>query len=175
MSSKVDCIAFHEAGHAVAHILTGIPFKFVSIKEDKEKDEFGYRSLGQVANENPMTPEEWEKHSIMDPVEFNIFFKDDFTKLARLVAEAIYLCRFNYKAAKNDFRQWVGTSLNQLPEKLNSRYIDFMLEYTFQVLQNKTNWSNITAVALALVDEETLRYQRVLEVIEQNKINPVLK
>jgi hypothetical protein len=126
-----------------------------------------------VANENPMTPEEWEKHSIMDPVEFNIFFKDDFTKLARLVAEAIYRCRFNYKAAKNDFRQWVGTSLNQLPEKLNSRYIDFMLEYTFQVLQNKTNWSNITAVALALVDEETLSYQRVLEVIEQNKINPV--
>jgi hypothetical protein len=43
----------------------------VSIKEEKEKDEFGYRSLVQVANENPMTPEEWEKHSIMDPVEFN--------------------------------------------------------------------------------------------------------
>jgi hypothetical protein len=175
MNKKLDCIAFHEAGHAVAHVLTGIPFKFVSIKEDKEKDEFGYRSLGQLANENPMTPEEWEKHSIMDPVEFNIFFKDDFTKLAGLVVEGIYRGRFNYKAAKGDFRQWVGTSLNQLPEKLNSRYIDFMLEYTFQVLQNKTNWSNITAVALALVDEETLSYQRVLEVIEQNKINPVLK
>jgi hypothetical protein len=110
MSIKIDSIAFHEAGHAVVHVLTGIPFKFVSIKEEKEKDEFGYRSLGQVANENPMTPEEWEKHSIMDPVEFNTFFKDDFTKLVGLVAEGIYRGRFNFKAAKGDFRLWVGTS-----------------------------------------------------------------
>lgn len=70
-----------------------------------EKDESGYRSLGQVANEKPMTPEEWEKHSIMDPVEFNTFFKDDFTKLAGLVAEGIYHGRFNYKASKGAFRQ----------------------------------------------------------------------
>jgi hypothetical protein len=39
-------------------------------------------------------------------------------------------------------------TLNQLPEKLNSRFMDFMLEYIFQVLQNKTNWSNITVVTL---------------------------
>jgi hypothetical protein len=128
-----------------------------------------------VINENPLTPEEWKKHSIMDPAEFNVFFKDDFTKLAGLVAKGIYRRRFNYKAAKGDFRQWVGTSLNQLPEKLNSRYIDFMLEYTFQVLQNKTNWSNITAVALANVDEESLSYKRVCDVIEQDESNHVLK
>jgi hypothetical protein len=109
------------------------------------------------------------------PYEFIIFLKEDITKLAGLVPEGIYRGRFNYKAAKGDFQQWVGTSLNQLPEKLNSRYIDFMLEYTFQVLQNNTNWSNITAVALALVDEDTLTYERVCEIIEQNKINPVLK
>jgi hypothetical protein len=58
-----------------------------------------------------MTPKEWEKHSIMDPAEFNVFFKDDFTKLAGLVAEGIYRRRFNYKASKGDFRQWVGTTL----------------------------------------------------------------
>ena len=39
MSTKLDFIAFHEAGHAVAHILAGIPFKYVTIKEDKEKDD----------------------------------------------------------------------------------------------------------------------------------------
>lgn len=89
MSKNIEFIAFHEAGHAFAHILAGIPYKYVTMKEEKEKDEFGYRSLGQLANENPMTPEEWEKHSIMDPVEFNTFFKDDLTKLAELVAEGI--------------------------------------------------------------------------------------
>jgi hypothetical protein len=108
MNKKIDHIAFHEAGHAVGHVLAGLPFKYVTIKEEKEKDQFGFRSLGQVANENPMTPEEWEKHSIMNPVEFNTFFKDDFTKLAGLVAEGICRGRFNYKAAKGDFRQWVG-------------------------------------------------------------------
>jgi hypothetical protein len=55
--------------------------------------------------------------------------------LAGLVAEAIYRRKPNYKAAKGDFQQWVGTSLNQLPEKLNSRQLDFMLEYTFQVYE----------------------------------------
>jgi hypothetical protein len=175
MGEKLDCIAFHEAGHAVAHILAGIPFKYVTIKEEKEKDELGYRSLGQVVNENPLTPEEWEKHSILDPIEFSTFFKDDFTKLAGLVAEMIYRHRFNYKAAKGDFRQWVGTSLNLIPEHLNSRYIDFMLEYTFQVLQTKTNWSNITAVALELVDEDKLSYKRVCEVKKHNRSNPVLE
>jgi hypothetical protein len=49
-----------------------------------------------------------------------------------------------------------------------------MLEYTFQVLQDKTNWSNITVVALSLVDEETLSYERVCEVIKQNQINPII-
>lgn len=82
-----------------------------------------------------MTLEEWDKHSIMNPAEFNTFFKDDFIKLAGLVAEGIYRRKFNYKASKNDFRQWVGASLNKLPDRLESRYIDFMLEYTFQVLQ----------------------------------------
>jgi hypothetical protein len=46
----------------------------------------------------------------MDPQEFNIYFKDDFTKLAGLVAEGIYHRKFNYKATKNDFRQWVSIS-----------------------------------------------------------------
>lgn len=28
MNKKIEYIAFHEAGHAVAHVLAGIPFKF---------------------------------------------------------------------------------------------------------------------------------------------------
>jgi hypothetical protein len=120
VKEKLDSIAFHEAGHAVAHVLTGIPFIFVSIKEDKEKDEFGYRSLGHIMYENPKSQPEWEQYSILNPDEFIIFFKDDFTKLAGLVAEGIYRGRLNYKAAKGDLRQWVGTSLNSLPEKLQS-------------------------------------------------------
>ncbi len=44
MNKNLDYIAFHEAGHAVAHILAGIPFKYVTIKEVTAKDENGERS-----------------------------------------------------------------------------------------------------------------------------------
>jgi len=52
MGKNVDCIAFHEAGHAVAHNLAGIPFKYVTILEEKVLDELGQRSLGHIAYEN---------------------------------------------------------------------------------------------------------------------------
>jgi DNA-binding ferritin-like protein (Dps family) len=122
-----------------------------------------------------MSKEEWENHSILNPKEFNMFFKEDFIRLSGFVAEMIYRRRSNYKSSKEDFRQWVGTSLIKLPEKLSSKYQSFILEYIFHVLVTERNWSNITAVALALIDEETLSYDQVLNVIEQNLINPVLK
>jgi len=78
MSKRIYCIAFHEAGHAVAHILTDIPFKYVTIKEDEEKDEYGGRTLGHVLPDEPMSEEEWHQYSILNPVDFNIFFKRGF-------------------------------------------------------------------------------------------------
>ena len=174
MNKKLDCIAFHEAGHAVAHILTDIPFKHVTIKEDEEKDEHGGKTLGHVLPDEPLSKEEWENHSILNPKEFNMFFKDDFIKLSGFVAEMMYRRRSNYKSSKEDFRQWVGTTLIKLPEKLSSKYQGFLLEYIFQVLVMERNWSNITAVALALIDNETLSYEKVCDVIEQNTNNPVL-
>ena len=175
MSKNIDCIAFHEAGHAVAYILAGIPFKSVTIKEDSEKDEHGERSLGHIEFEKPLTKDDWDQYSFLNPEELNVFFKDDFTKLAGLVAEKMYRGRSNFKAARGDFKQWIDTSLNQLPDSLRSKYISFILEYTSEVFRIRNNWSNITAVALALVEEETLSYGRVKEVIEQNQVNPVIK
>jgi len=122
MSKRIDCIAFHEAGHAVAHILAGIPFKYVTIKEDKEKDEYGQRALGQVVLNDPVSHDDWEKYSILDPKDFDRFFKDDFIKLSGFIAEMIYRRRSDYKGSKGDLRQWVGASLNKLPDRLSSEY-----------------------------------------------------
>ena len=167
MKKRIDCIAFHEAGHAYAHILTGIPFKYVTIEEDKEKDEHGLRSLGYVMYDKPKSSEEWNQYSILNPKEFDRFFKNDFISIAGFVAELLYRRRSNYKSSKADFRQWAHISLNKLPERLSSKYQSFILEYAFQVLHKDENWSNITALALALIDKETLTYDRVCEVIEQ--------
>lgn len=68
-----------------------------------------------------------------------------------------------------------GTSLIKLPEKISSKYQSFILEYILQVLVSDRNWLNITAVALALVEEDTLSYERICEVVEKDLGNPVLK
>jgi hypothetical protein len=174
MSKNSDSIAFHEAGHAVAHILADIPFRYVTIKEETEMDENGERSLGRIVTDET-SPQISSEYSFVIPDQFCAYFKEDFTRVAGLIAERIYRGRFNYKAAKSDFRQIVGTTLEHLPEVLESKYLSFLLEYTYHVLHSRTTWSDITAVALALVEEETLTYQMVLNVIEQNKVNPVLK
>ena len=122
--------------------------------------------------DKPKTSEEWNQYSILNPQAFERFFKNDFISLAGFIAELLYRKRSNYKSSKADFRQWAYTSLNKLPERLSSKYQSFILEYTFQVLQEETNWSNITAIALALIDEETLTYDQVCEVIDQNLSNP---
>lgn len=172
MKDRLDYISFHKFGHTVAHILAGIPFQYVTIKERNEKDEFDQISLGHIMFDKPKDDAYWSQFSFLNPMEFNEYFRDDFTKIAGLVAEGIYRRKPNYKAAKADFQQWVDSSLNSLPERLESKYIDFLLEYTIQVLSDNKNWSNITAVDLALIDEETLSHEMVREVIDKDRIIP---
>jgi hypothetical protein len=141
MSKNIDSIALHEAGQAIANILVGIPFKYVTIKEETEKDERGKRPLGHIMYEKPKSKEEWDQYSFLNPIEFNIHFNEDLVMLAGLVAERIYRGRISLKGSKEDIRQWFGLSLSKLPESLSSAYITFILEYTFRGLQSKMNWS----------------------------------
>lgn len=174
MYSGTDSVAIHEAGHAFAHILTGSHFDYVTIKENKEISRHGQRVLGLIKPDKQKTTEDWDQYSILNPNEFDRFFKDNFILLAGYVAETIYRGRSNIKSSKEDFRQWLNISLKHLSEQLSSKYIRFLLAYNLEVLSKDMNWSNIAAIALALVDEDTLSYHRVCEVIEENKQNPVL-
>jgi hypothetical protein len=109
----------------------------VSIKFDEKEDEHGQRSLGYIMFENPKSQDEWNQLSILNPNEFNTFFKDDFTKLAGLVAERIYHGRFNYKSSNEDFCQWVGTSLPGI--KISSSGNCFQTTGNWQIWQNIGN------------------------------------
>jgi hypothetical protein len=51
---------------------------------------------------------------------------------------------------------------------ISSKYQSFILEYTFNVLNDRTTWSNISAVSLALIDKDTLSYKGVCDVIKKD-------
>ena len=127
MSKKIEYIAFHEAGHAVASILTGSKFKYVTIKEDSEKNEYGKRSLGHIMYENPRSKEEWDQISILNPNEFDVFFKDDFVGLAGLIAERLYMGKISWKESNEDLQQCFGISLYKLPDSLGEKYFRYLL------------------------------------------------
>jgi len=65
MDKKIDNIAIHEAGHALTHLLVGIPFEYVTIKSDEKKDEQVLQTLGQVSGNYPVSGDEWEKFSFL--------------------------------------------------------------------------------------------------------------
>jgi hypothetical protein len=87
MITKLDFIAFHEADHAVAHILAIIPFKYVTIKVKTEADEYGNRSMGHIMLNKSKDDTCRNQFSSFNTIRFNELSRDDFTKLAGLVTK----------------------------------------------------------------------------------------
>jgi hypothetical protein len=169
LQKKIQYIAYHESGHAVAHFLAGIRFKFVTIKPVETEDEYGERILGYVMYDKPIYDEISNSRTKLYPVEFINYVRLDFTNLAGMVSEKIYHHgSYDFTAAKDNLELWKNNILDDLPEPLNSKYQDFIFEYTYQVLQLRVNWSCITAVAEALLNYETLSYNQVRSVLKEN-------
>lgn len=121
----MDCVAIHETGHALAHILTGYHFDYVTIEEDKEISKSGQRVLGLTKLDKPQTNEAWDQFSILNPNEFDRFFKVNFISLSGYVSEEIYRGRYNTKSSKEDFRQWFNISLKHLSVKVPNKIHTF--------------------------------------------------
>lgn len=169
MQKKIQYIAYHESGHAVAHFLAGIRFDFVTIKPVETEDGFGQRILGYVMYSEPIYDEINNSRTKLYPVEFINYAKLDFTNLAGMVTEKIYnQGSYDFSGAEDDLELWKNNILDDLPEPLNSKYQDFLFEYTYQVLHLKVVWSCITAVAEALLKNETLSYNQVRSVLKKN-------
>lgn len=159
-------IAFHEAGHVIAMVLTSTPFKYVEIKQRKEKN--GMTSLGRVVRRNKSEPKEEDDYFMLNPVDLMKFFKEDFIGYAGIVSGKLHSGKINILSGVFDKDIWAYNNGPNIPKKLTSKYERFMLEYTSQVLQLKQNWFHITAVAIALVNKEKLSYEEVIEIIRQN-------
>ena len=168
MSKGIINAAYHEAGHVLALLLTTRRFKFGTIVPENMKDEYGIKTSGQVRGIPSEIKNQWEIPSFFKPVNFNRYFKNDFIKVAGLVSEQIYTGKSNKTGAGDDFDEWINVTLLGLPDKLNSKYQHFLLDYTKEVLELQINWQHITAIAEALIEKKTLSYAQVIDVFMQS-------
>lgn len=166
MNKKLESTAHHEAGHAIACILTNQRFKVVTINPDTD-------SLGHLKHEKSFISALKRNHnhkSFLNPADFNSFFKVDFIRISGLVSEKIYKGRFNHIGAGSDYQNWIDSTLLDLSCQLNSTYQRFLIQYVFDVLSSETAWSNIKAVASVLMQKRTLTYLETKQIIiEDNK------
>ena len=159
--------AYHEAGHVLALLLTNRGFKYVTIVSENRNYGYGIEPSKYVRGIPSEINNQWEIPSFFNPIEFIKYFKNDFIKVAGLVAEQIYTGTKTIGAVE-DFEKWINVSLLGLPDKLSLKYQFFLLDYTKEVLELKINWLHITAIAEALVERKSLNYTQVIDVFMQS-------
>lgn len=168
MSKEIISATYHEAGHVLALLLTTRRFKSVTIVPENIKAGYGIETSGNIRGIPSDIKNQWEIPSFFKPVNFNRYFKNDFIKVAGLVSEQIYTGNSNKTGACDDFDEWINVTLLGLPDKLNSKYQHFLLDYTKEVLELEINWLHISAIAEALLEKKTLSYAQVIDVFIQS-------
>jgi hypothetical protein len=167
MGKGINNTAYHEAGHVLALLLTSRRFKYVTIIPENIKDVDGIKTSWHARGIPSEIKNQWKIPSFFKPINFNKYFKNDFIKVAGLVAEQIYSGNNSKTVAGRDFEDWINVTLLGLPDKLCSKYQKFILDYTREVLELQINWQHITAIAEALKEKKTLSYAQVIDVFIQ--------
>ena len=147
-------IAYHEAGHAVMHVLEHIPFRHVTIVPDEE-------SSGHVhGNPQPKSFQpEWDNSTRMER-RAEALVRIDF---AGQVAEQILRGR---KSWKQGSQCDLGNAVDMLcylaggGDTLDA-YLHLLLLETRNILQQPWNWAMVEAVAAALLRRKTLSAREV--------------
>jgi hypothetical protein len=142
--------------------------KFVTIVPENMKDEYGIKTSGHIRGIPSEIKNQWEIPSFFKSVKFNRYFKNDFIKVAGLVAEQIYTGKNNKTGAGRDFEDWINITFLGIPNKLSSKYQKFLLDYTKEVLELEISWLHITFIAEALIEKKTLNYSQVIDVFLQS-------
>jgi hypothetical protein len=171
MSKEINNVAYYEAGHVLALLLTQISFKYVTIDPEKIngitwiKIPLHLRVIKSEIENQQGIP------SFFIANNFNRYLKNDFIKIAGLVTEQIYAGINNKTGDGVDFEVAINMTPHGFSNKLSIKYKDFLLDYTKELLELEINWLRITAIAEALIERKTLSYVQVIEVfIQSSKI-----
>jgi len=177
-------IATHEAGHAVMHIILGVPFTDVSLHGEKlsgfviqdGKKIPATAITGGGVNADEKTIQEIDKNILSGTLDI----RQALASMAGPVAEAKFIGRIDAEAKAGahydmetitlccraafnrteDLSEWKAIS------KLEERIVDAFAIGTEELL--KENWGCVKAVADALLEKETLSYLEALAIAEAN-------
>ena len=155
---KLEKVAYHEAGHAVAAFLMRRSFSYVTIKPDESS--FGHIFYQKFRDS--FNPDYVEDYKIRRPLEKAII-----TGLAGHVAEKIYSKQENYETSENDFHVAVDLAsyLCGSNEEIEA-YIKWLYIRTKNMLEHPNNWCKVKAFAEELLDHRRIGYVKARKIMK---------
>jgi hypothetical protein len=160
---KLESVAYHEAGHAVACIELRRPFKSVTIVP---KDD----SLGHLLK-NPAPASIRPEVDAGDKVD-RWLEREVSIVLVGLAAEHRHTGRHNWRGARRDLDHAVDlASYLHFDPKLMGKYLTYMVEKAKHFVADPLAWIRIEALATALMKYHTLSARRARAVCQEALLN----
>lgn len=151
---SLKAIAYHEAGHAVAHHFFGVPFHYATIEPDNKDD-----SLGHVQSRS--LPKSFDPENI--PFETRERIDDEIMVfLAGQAAEYKITKKHNWSGAETDYHNAIGLAyyLRDSTRQMNA-YMDLMVIRAEDWVSKTMNWLAIKQVARELIKKQRLSSKEV--------------
>ena len=157
--SQLEKTAYHEAGHATARYFLKIPFRYVTIKS--EKDSYGH-TLGYPI------PKAFVNDRDNSPRMRMRIEKYIMAHYAGHTAECILTGRSNWKGADHDISNALdlATRLTGSNEQA-SAFLKWMWIRTINLIKNPLRWIAVEALAKELLIKNKIKAKEARHIIEQ--------
>jgi hypothetical protein len=163
---KLEAVAHHESGHAVACIQWERPFKYVTIIPGE--DSLGAIHLPDFPKmvhhldiEVSQQAERWINREVL-------------IRMAGSASEGYFTGRHNWRGAAQDMdtASYFGDRLYPTGTKVHDKYLGFMFERAKAFITAPERWFLVEAVATRLLERRKLSSRAVREIIREAHTDP---